>query len=156
MGLGKAGYAAKKASSVFSSLGFSSYFLNPAEALHGDIGMLKSDDIIIAYSTSGKTREVIETLRLSEGLDVSKIIAITSHEDAKIRDYADIEIDMGEIEEAGYLNIAPTTSILVMLAISDIIATASAQVAGFTLSDYAKRHHAGYLGGKARGDGQIH
>lgn len=155
-GLGKAGHAAHKASSLFSSLGFPSQFLHPAEALHGDIGGLRAHDVIIAYSTSGKTREVLETLRLSKEIGVKTVIAVTSHEDALIREFADVELDMGVIKEAGYLGIAPTTSIIIMLMISDILATTAAKKKDFTLSDYAKRHHAGYLGGKARGDGEIY
>lgn len=149
-GLGKAGHAAKKSASSFCSLGIPSSFLHPSEASHGDSGLLGSEDVILAFSTSGKTREVIETLRFAKK-NVKAVIAITSHSDATIRRYADVVLDMGKIQEAGYLSMAPTTSILIMLVISDLLATTVAESKEFGLKDFAEHHHGGYLGAKARG-----
>jgi arabinose-5-phosphate isomerase len=154
-GMGKAGIAAKKAAATFSSLGIPSCYLHPADASHGDIGIVCPDDVLLVFSTSGKTREVIETIKLSKHLGVGAVIAVTSHPDSPVRSLSDLVVDMGVIGEAGHLSIAPTTSIIVMLAISDMIATICSHNKGVTLEDYAKRHHSGYLGAVARGDGII-
>jgi arabinose-5-phosphate isomerase len=150
-GLGKAGYAARKASSSFCSLGIPAIFLHPAEASHGDSGVLGTSDVVLAFSTSGKTREVIETLIFARE-KVAHVIAITSHQDATVKGHADIVLDMGAIIEAGYLHMAPTTSIVVMLIVADMLATMSAEDRGYTVQKFAKCHHGGYLGAKARGE----
>jgi arabinose-5-phosphate isomerase len=152
VGLGKAGCAARKVASSLSSLGIPSLYLHPGEASHGDIGVVSSKDVMLVFSTSGKTREVLETVSFAKKLGISSVISITSHKDADIRALSDIVIDMGEIEEAGYLNIAPTTSIIVMLVIADILAVICAEIRGFKMTDYADRHHGGYLGVKSRGE----
>ena len=149
-GMGKAGHIAQKASSSFSSLGIPSFYIHPGESSHGDIGVVRPGDTLIVFSTSGKTREVVETVDFTRKLNVGKIIAITSHPDSIIREKSDITIDMGEIRESGYLNIAPTTSIVVMLAIADMIAVNVAQMNGFTMKDFYIRHHGGYLGEKSK------
>lgn len=154
-GMGKAGIAATKAAATFSSLGIPACYLHPADASHGDIGIVCPGDVLLVFSTSGKTREVIETIKLSKHLGVGKVIAITSHPDSPVRQLSDLVIDMGVINEAGHLAIAPTTSIVVMLVISDMIATICSSRKGMTLEDYSKRHHSGYLGAVARGDGII-
>lgn len=149
-GMGKAGHIAQKTSSLLSSLGIPSFYIHPGEASHGDIGVIRKGDVLLVFSTSGKTREVIETIDLAKKLEVSKIISITSHPDGLVRCKSDIIIDMGIIKESGYLNIAPTTSIVVMLVISDIISTTVSRIIGFDMKDYAIRHHGGYLGEKSR------
>jgi arabinose-5-phosphate isomerase len=149
-GMGKAGHIAQKASSSFSSLGIPSFYIHPGESSHGDIGVVRPGDILIVFSTSGKTREVIETVDFTRKLNVGKIIAITSHVDSIIRKKSDITIDMGEICESGYLNIAPTTSIVVMLVIADMLAVNVAEMNGFTMKDFYIRHHGGYLGEKSK------
>lgn len=154
-GMGKAGIAAKKAAATFSSLGIPACYLHPADASHGDIGIVCPDDVLLVFSTSGKTREVIETIKLSKHLGVGTVIAVTSHADSPVRSLSDLVVDMGVIGEAGHLSIAPTTSIVIMLAISDMIATICSYNKGMTLDDYARRHHSGYLGAIARGDGII-
>jgi arabinose-5-phosphate isomerase len=151
-GLGKAGYAAEKSASSFSSLGIPSCYLHPAQASHGDVGIIQNGDVLIAFSTSGKTREVIETIELARKLGIGKVIAITSHETSPVKDLSDISVDMGIIKEAGYLSMAPTTSIVIMLTVSDMIATISAKQNGLTLNDFGLRHHGGYLGKKCRGE----
>ena len=151
-GMGKAGHAAQKSSSSLSSLGIPSVYLHPGEAAHGDVGVVSDGDILMAFSTSGKTREVMETIEFTKHLGISKVISITSHKDSAIRDVSDIVVDMGPVREAGYLEIAPTTSIVVMLVISDLIAVMAAEARGFQMPDYALRHHGGYLGMKSRGE----
>lgn len=145
-GMGKAGHIAQKASSSLSSLGIPSFYIHPGESSHGDIGVIREGDILIAFSTSGKTREVIETVNFARKLNIGKIVAITSHPDSVIRQKSDIVIDMGKISESGYLHIAPTTSIVIMLIIADMISTNVAQMNGFTMQDFYIRHHGGYLG----------
>ena len=149
-GMGKAGHIAQKASSSFSSLGIPSFYIHPGESAHGDIGVVREGDVLLVFSTSGKTREVIETVDFTRKLNIGNIIAITSHPDSVIRKKADITIDMGIIKESGYLHTAPTTSIVVMLVIADIIATNAARINKFTVEDFHIRHHGGYLGEKSK------
>jgi arabinose-5-phosphate isomerase len=155
-GIGKAGLAIQKFSSTLCSLGFPSYFLHPTEAQHGDLGTLKEDDVLFVCSTSGKTREVYEIIDLARNLKISRIVGITSHPDSPIRNKVDLVIDMGIHQEAGHLGIAPTTSILVILAITDTLALIAAEEKGFTREDYSVRHHAGYCGAAARQDNKIY
>lgn len=151
IGLGKAGLIARKASATFCSTGTPSLFLHPGEAGHGDIGILNKNDIIIAYSTSGKTREVIETIKLSKKLGVNHVIGITSHEDSEFRKLCDVIIEMGDCKEACPLNLTPTTSTTIMLGISDAIAITIMKMRHFTKKDFGIRHHAGYLGSISNG-----
>ena len=155
-GMGKAGASMRKFSSTLCSLGFSSCYLHPGEASHGDLGIIQKGDILFVASTSGKTREVIETINLSKNMGLlSKIIGITSHKDSPIKSLADITLDMGEVQEIGDLGLAPTSSIIVMAAITDCLAIVASEISGLTPSDYAKTHHGGYCGQKARGDNNI-
>lgn len=154
-GMGKAGIAMMKFSSTLCSLGLSSCYLHPGNASHGDLGMLTKRDILFVASTSGKTREVIEVVELARNIGIKTIIGITSHKDSPIRNMVDCLIDMGEIKEAGNLGIAPTTSILVMSAITDAIALYASEAKGFTKEDYALYHHSGYCGALARNDSRI-
>lgn len=155
-GMGKAGIAMKKFTSTLNSLGFPSSYLHPGEAPHGDLGIISPKDILFVASTSGKTREVIEIIDLARNINVNKIVGITSHPDSILRKKADIILDMGVIQEAGHLRIAPTSSILVMLALTDSLALVAAKEKGFTKEDYALRHHAGYCGSLAREDNTVH
>ena len=150
-GIGKAGYIAQKFAATMSSTGTPAFFVHPAEAGHGDLGMLSKDDCIIAFSTSGKSNEVIEMLEMSKALGVSKVIGITSHVDGPIRNLSDIVLDMGEsIEEACPLKITPSSTIAIMLAISDSIALTLMELKNFSVSEYHARHHRGYLGSVTR------
>lgn len=151
-GMGKAGIAMMKFSSTLCSIGFPSCYLHPGEASHGDLGLLSDNDILFVASTSGKTREVIEIITLARNIGVKTIVGITSHKDSPIRGMVDVLIDMGEISEAGHIGLAPTTSILVMLAITDTIALYASEQKGFTKEDYSKYHHGGYLGQKSRNE----
>lgn len=151
-GMGKAGIAMRKFASTLCSLGFPSFYIHPGESSHGELGALSVNDLLFVASTSGKTREVLEMTELARNVGVKKIIGITSHEDSPIRDKADIVLDMGLIEEAGELRLAPTTSILVMLAITDSIALVASEEKGLTKEQYGHWHHSGYLGELARGE----
>ena len=150
-GIGKAGFMAQKFAATLSSTGTASFFIHPAEAGHGDLGMVNPDDLIFAFSTSGKSIEVIEMLENSRALGVSKIVGITSHIDSPLRELSQVVLDMGgEIEEACPLNLAPSSSIAAMLAISDAIALTLMELKEFTAEDYGRRHHKGYLGSITR------
>ena len=155
-GMGKAGVAMKKFSSTLCSLGFPASFLHPGEAMHGDMGIVTPQDILFVASTSGKTREIIELIDLIKLNGVYKIIAITSHLDSPLRKKVDVILDMGEIKEAGNVGMAPTTSILAILAITDTLAIIASEEKGFTKKSFGKYHHGGYLGAISREDNVIH
>ena len=151
-GIGKAGHIANKFAATLCSTASQAQFLHPAEAAHGDLGAVSPGDILIAFSTSGKSREVIEILELSRHLGIETVIGITSHPDSELRKYSDVVIDMGEIEEACTLGLTPTSSMAVMLAISDALALALMEQNKVSREDYGLRHHGGYLGRAARLD----
>lgn len=149
-GMGKAGNIAKKIAGTLCSTGTPASFLHPGEAAHGDLGLLAEGDVIIAFSTSGKTREVIEMLELAYHFGIDKIISITSHPDSTIRTLSNIVINMGEIKEPCLLGLTPTASTTVMLAIGDALSLILMEKKQFTRDQYGLRHHGGYLGQKAR------
>ena len=149
-GIGKAGHIAKKFAATLCSTASPADFIHPAEAAHGDLGLVGPNDVMIAFSTSGKSREVIEILEMSRHLGVTTIIGVTSHPDSKLRDYSDLVLDMGTIAEPCPLGLTPSASMAVMLAISDAIALALMEQKGVTREDYGLRHHGGYLGKAAR------
>lgn len=149
-GMGKAGNIAKKIAGTLCSTGTPASFLHPGEAAHGDLGLLAEGDVIIAFSTSGKTREVIEMLELAYHFGIDKIISITSHPDSTIRTLSNIVINMGEIKEPCLLGLTPTASTTVMLAIGDALSLVLMEKKQFTREQYGLRHHGGYLGQKAR------
>lgn len=155
-GIGKAGYIAKKFAATLCSTATPADFIHPAEAAHGDLGLVGQRDVMIAFSTSGKSREVIEILELSRHLGVETIIGVTSHPDSDLRDQSDFVLDMGEIEEPCPLGLTPSATMAVMLAISDAIALALMEQKGVTREDYGLRHHGGYLGRAARTDNVPH
>jgi arabinose-5-phosphate isomerase len=149
-GIGKAGLIARKFASTLCSTATPASFIHPSEAAHGDLGLVDERDTIVAFSTSGKSDEVLEMLELSRHLGVKTIIGITSHPDSKLRALSDIILDMGIVEEPCSLGLTPTASIVVMLAISDAIALTLMELKGVTRQDFGLRHHGGYLGRKAR------
>jgi arabinose-5-phosphate isomerase len=149
-GIGKAGHIAKKFAATLCSTATPADFVHPAEAAHGDLGLVGAKDVMIAFSTSGKSREVIEILEMSRHLGVTTIIGVTSHPDSELRDHSDLVLDMGIIAEPCPLGLTPSASMAVMLAISDAIALALLEQKGVTREDYGLRHHGGYLGKAAR------
>lgn len=149
-GMGKAGHVARKAAATLCSTGTPAFYIHPGEAAHGDLGLIGPSDAMIAFSTSGKTREVLETLELGRRLGLSLVVGVTSHPDSELRRLSDIVIDMGDVDEPCPMGLAPTASISAMLAISDAIALTLMELKGFTREDFGLRHHAGYLGTQAR------
>jgi arabinose-5-phosphate isomerase len=151
-GMGKAGHIARKFAATLCSTGTPAAFIHPGEAAHGDLGLVGQDDCIIALSTSGKTKEVIEMLELGRHLGLKTIIGITSHPDSRLRQLSDIILDMGEVKEACPLGLTPSATIAVMLSMTDAIALTLMELRGITKKDYGLRHHGGYLGRQARTD----
>lgn len=153
-GIGKAGHIAKKFAATLCSTATPADFIHPAEAAHGDLGIVGTDDLMIAFSTSGKSREVIEILQLSRHLGVAHVIGVTSHTDSELRRQADLVLDMGSVTEPCPLGLTPSASMAVMLAISDALALSLMEQKGVTREDYGLRHHGGYLGRAARMDNE--
>ncbi len=155
-GIGKAGHIANKFAATLCSTGTPAVFLHAAEAAHGDLGIVHDQDVMIAFSTSGKSREVLEILEMARHLGVVHLIGVTSHPDSELRQHCELVLDMGETGEACVFGLTPTNSTAVMLAISDSIAVALMESKGFTKEEYGKRHHGGYLGRAARTDNMPH
>jgi arabinose-5-phosphate isomerase len=149
-GMGKAGNIALKMAGTLCSTGTPSCFLHPGESAHGDLGLLDVKDVVIAFSTSGKTREVIEMLERSSHFGIKHIIGITSHPDSAIRTLCSVVISMGDIVEPCSLGLTPTASTAVMIALSDALSLTLMEKKKFTKAQYGARHHGGYLGHKAR------
>jgi arabinose-5-phosphate isomerase len=148
-GMGKAGIIARKVASTFSSTGTPSVFLHPGEAQHGDLGLIHKDDILLVFSNSGKTREIIELVKLTNRLHGKsvRVISITSHPESELRNLSDIILSIGEVEEVCSLGMAPTSSTTAMLALGDVLCMLVMEEINFTKEDFMKRHHGGYLGG---------
>lgn len=153
MGMGKAGLVARKFAATLCSTGTPAMFLHPGEAAHGDLGVLTPADVIVAYSTSGKTVEVLECLKAAHYMGVAAIVGITSHPESTFRDHCDVVLEMGVIEEPCPLGLTPSASTAVMLAIGDALAIAVLEVKGITRADFGVRHRSGYLGQCANGVG---
>lgn len=149
-GLGKAGYLARKAASTFSTTGTPSIYLHPADASHGDVGVISSEDVLIALSNSGATREVIETVYFCKSLGAKKVICITGKTDSKLAELSDLTLNIGQIKEPCPLGMTPSASAMAMLALCDVLALVTMEQRGFTKKDFAMRHHGGYLGEKSR------
>lgn len=150
-GMGKAGQVAQNMATTFSSSGTPAVFLHPSEAQHGDLGILQENDVVLAISNSGKTREIIELKTLAKNLIPNiKFIVITSNPDSQLAQNADVCILTGNPDEVCCLGLTPTTSTTVMTAIGDILVVGTMKRIKFTAADYAKRHHGGYLGDKSR------
>ncbi len=151
-GMGKAGQIAQNIATTFSSTGTPAVFLHPSEAQHGDLGILQENDVFLAISNSGKTREIIELISLAKNLISGiKFIVITSDPDSLLAQKADICLLTGRPDEVCCLGLTPTTSTTVMTVIGDILVVGTMRKIGFSAEDYAKRHHGGYLGDKSRG-----
>ena len=146
-GMGKPGHIAAKLAATFSSLGTSSFFLHPGEAMHGDLGMVSSDDIVIAISYSGESEEVINIIP-SIKIRGAKIIGITANKASSLARMADVIQILPYFEEACYLGLAPTSSTTVELCYGDALAVVASEIYGFKDSDFSMLHPAGSLGKK--------
>ncbi len=152
-GMGKAGQIGINISTTLSSTGTPSVFMHPSEAQHGDLGMIQENDILIMISNSGKTREIVELEFLVKRMypDI-KTIALTGNPDGNLAKFSDVVLNTGHPQEICPLGLTPTTSTTVMTVVGDILVVMLMEKIGFTKEEYAKRHHSGYLGSKARGD----
>jgi arabinose-5-phosphate isomerase len=150
-GMGKAGEIAHNIATTFSSTGTPAIFLHPSEAQHGDLGILQKDDVILAVSNSGKTREIIELVDLKNNLfPAVPVIVITSNPDSPLARKADCFIHTGAPAEVCPLGLTPTTSTTVFTVIGDALVVLMMEKIDFKAEDYARRHHGGYLGLKSR------
>jgi arabinose-5-phosphate isomerase len=150
-GMGKAGQIAMNIASTFSSTGTPAYFLHPSEAQHGDLGLVRKNDVLLLISNSGKTREIEELIRLVRGLVAEmKYILITSNPDSPLAKEAVACLHTGNPKEVCPLGLTPTTSTTVMTVIGDMLVVSVMSRINFDNTDYAKRHHGGYLGSKSR------
>ena len=150
-GMGKAGEVARSIATTFSSIGTPAVFLHPAEAQHGDLGLLQPTDVLLAVSNSGSTREVWELVQLATELHPdAPLVVITGNPQSPLARAAKYTIATGNPPEVCTLGLTPTTSTTVMSVIGDVLCVLLQQKTGFTAERYAKVHHGGYLGAKAR------
>jgi arabinose-5-phosphate isomerase len=149
-GMGKVGIIAAKLATTLSSTGTPACFLHPGEAAHGDLGLVSKNDVMITFSNSGKTREVLETIARAKKLNGMHLIAITGYPDSPIGRQSDVALSIGAVQEPCPLGLTPSASTTAMLALSDALALVLMQKKRFSKADYAKFHHGGYLGRKAR------
>lgn len=144
-GLGKTGHIARKIAATFASTGTPSFFLHAAEAIHGDIGMVGGQDLLIALSYSGTGQELLTILPAAHRLGV-KVIAVTGNPQSELARLSDIHLDISVSQEACPLNLAPTASTTTALALGDALAVACLEARGFGQEDFARSHPGGALG----------
>jgi len=148
-GMGKASLVAQKLSTTLACIGRSSSFIHPGDALHGGVGAIKKNDVLVASTNSGKTYEVLETIKKAKIIGAT-IAVITGCICDEIKDNADIIVFYDKITEACPLGLTPTTSIIVMMAIVDSLAFSVQQSVGLSYEEYSIHHHSGYLGQVAK------
>ena len=149
-GMGKVGLIAMKIATTLSSTGTPAFFLHPGEAAHGDLGLLSKNDVMITFSNSGKTREVVETVNRAKQLYDMPLIAITGHPRSPLARKSDIVLSVGAIKEPCPIGLTPSASTTAILALGDALTLVLMTRKRFTKADYAKFHHGGYLGKRAR------
>lgn len=149
-GMGKAGQIAMNIATTFSSTGTPAVFLHPSEAQHGDLGIMRPNDVMLLISNSGKTREITELVHLAHHLNPGvPAIVITGNEDSPLAHHADVCLSTGGAREVCPLGLTPTTSTTAMTVIGDVLVVATMRAIKFTGAEYALRHHGGYLGEKS-------
>ena len=144
-GMGKSGHIASKIAATLASTGTPAFFMHPAEASHGDLGMITDQDLLLAISYSGESDEIITFLPLVKRLG-AKLVTMTGNPDSTLANAADVHLDVGVTEEACPLNLAPTASTTATLAMGDALAVALLKYRGFTAEDFARSHPSGALG----------
>jgi arabinose-5-phosphate isomerase len=144
-GMGKSGHVARKIAATFASTGTPSFFVHPAEASHGDLGMITDVDIVVAISYSGETDEIL-TIVPPLKRQGNAMVALTGNENSSLAKLSDIHLDIGVPEEACPLGLAPTASTTAALVMGDALAVALLEARGFTAEDFARSHPAGSLG----------
>jgi len=144
-GMGKSGIIARKVAATFTSTGTAAFFLHPAEAVHGDLGAVQSDDVVIALSHTGETGELLRLLETIRRMG-ARLVAMTGSPDSTLGRAADIVLDCGVDEEACPLNLAPTASTTAALAMGDALAMVLLVAKGFRQEDFASLHPGGGIG----------
>lgn len=148
-GMGKSGIVCQKIAATMSSTGTPALFMHPAEAIHGDLGMIVDGDIVLIVSNSGETQEVVRLLELVRRLGAG-IIAMTGDPQSTLAQHADVSLDVGVDREACSLDLVPTASTCAQMAMGDALAVACYEARGFTPDDFARFHPGGRLGHKLR------
>ncbi|HVP08924.1 MAG TPA: KpsF/GutQ family sugar-phosphate isomerase [Burkholderiales bacterium] len=146
-GIGKSGHIARKIASTLSSTGTPAHFLHPAEASHGDLGMIQRDDVFVGISYSGESDELLQILPMVKRRG-AKLVAIAGSAQSSLATQADVFLDAGVAQEACPLNLAPTASTTAALALGDALAVALLDARGFSADDFARSHPGGALGRK--------
>lgn len=144
-GMGKSGHIGHKLAATLASTGTPAFFVHPAEASHGDLGMVRSDNLVLALSNSGETEEILRLLPVIKRLGVP-LIALTGRPLSTLAEHADVHLDTSVDREACPLGLAPTASTSAQLAMGDALAIALLEARGFTAEDFALSHPAGSLG----------
>ncbi|MGY8999626.1 MAG: KpsF/GutQ family sugar-phosphate isomerase [Rhodospirillales bacterium] len=144
-GMGKSGHVANKIASTLASTGKPAFFIHPAEASHGDIGMISDSDAVIALSNSGETPELSDIIAYTRRFRIP-LISMTSRAESTIAIESDVALVLPETEEACFIGLAPTTSTTMMMAYGDVLAVVLMQREGFTAADFRLRHPGGRLG----------
>ena len=147
MGLGKSGHIADKIAATFASTGTPAFFIHPSEAIHGDLGMIDKEDVVLILSNSGETEEIVSLIPMIKKMGIT-IIALTGNKKSKLSKEASVHVYVEVKEEACPMNLAPTASTTAALAMGDAIAVALLEKKGFTKEDFAKSHPGGSLGRK--------
>ena len=145
MGVGKSGHVSQKIAATLSSTGTASFFIHPTEAAHGDMGMIGKDDMVLLFSNSGETQEIISILPALKRAS-KKLVSVTGNALSLIAQASDNHIEIKTSEEACTLDLAPTSSTTSAMAFGDALAVTLLQAKGFTRDDFAKSHPAGKLG----------
>ena len=155
-GMGKAGHVANHMATTLSSTGTPALFLHPSEAQHGDLGIIRENDVLLVLSNSGKTREILELVELTHLLHSQiPVVIITGNPDGPLSRQSRLVLYTGNPPEVCPLGLTPTTSATTMAVIGDVLVVLMMQKIGFTARDYANRHHGGYLGEKSREAGNA-
>ncbi|MDZ7592788.1 MAG: KpsF/GutQ family sugar-phosphate isomerase [Rubrivivax sp.] len=147
MGMGKSGHVGRKTAATLASTGTPAFFVHPAEASHGDLGMLMAGDVVLAISNSGESDELAAILPAMRRLGVT-LVAMTAHADSTLARHADLVLSSAVDEEACPLNLAPTASTTAQMALGDALAVALLDARGFREEDFARSHPGGSLGRK--------
>jgi len=144
-GMGKSGHVSNKIAATLASTGTPAFFMHPAEASHGDLGMITAQDTLLAVSYSGETAEVVTILPVVKRMG-AKLLSMTGNPRSTMAQAADVHLDISVVEEACPLNLAPTASTTATLAMGDALAVALLKSRGFTAEDFARSHPSGSLG----------
>ncbi len=153
-GMGKSGIICRKIAATFSSTGTPSVFLHPAEAIHGDVGMLTSQDVVLALSNSGETEELVKLVETIKRLGIP-LISMVGNTDSTLAKIADLALDVGVDQEACPLGLAPTASTTASMALGDALALSLSEKRGFHIEDFARLHPGGRLGKKLAKVGEL-